>query len=317
MTPIPYRIKNEDISFIQGGQTAQVKLATHPFQKFCLPSGRVETLTTDSAGQPSSLSVTTPGGTNIQTIDSYAYVNGVKVLQSSNIVESFEDANGTSRIETVTTYTNGVPSGTVRNVYNDDGSPHSSTPVAPSATTNLTLNALNAFLGAIRGGQPVPLVTSGFSLLYTLGGRPANLQGANTVISGLGSVYGLHTAFQSGGSGVPLNTTDSIAAYVQGAWTTGLNGAENVNSMIQTLDNGNQSFERTGYAIGLKSETVSLQHLATERVHKSYDDTTVEVNSELKVATDSIAYYAIFIWYTGLNDYKNMAVNADKWEIAA
>jgi hypothetical protein len=216
MTPIPYRIKNEDISFIQGGQTAQVKLATHPFQKFCLPSGKVETLTTDSAGSPASLSVTTSGGTNTQTIDSYAYVNGVKVLQSSNIVESFEDANGTSRIETVTTYTHGVPSGTVRNVYNDDGSPHSSTPVAPSATANLThssateaLNALNAFLGAVRGGKPVPLVTSGFSLLYTLGGHPANLQGANTVISGLGSVYGLHTAFQGGGPGVLLNTTDS------------------------------------------------------------------------------------------------------------
>ncbi len=84
------------------------------------------------------------------------------------------------------------------------------------------LNALNAFLGAIRGGQPVPL-SHGFNLVYTLGGQPPNLQGANSVISGLGSVYGLHTAFQGGGSGELLNTIDSIAAYAIFYWATDLN----------------------------------------------------------------------------------------------
>jgi hypothetical protein len=71
---------------------------------------------------------------------------------------------------------------------------------SPLVTNSQAAEALNAFIGAVRGGQPVPLVTSGFNLVYTLGGQPPNLQGANTVISGLGSVYGLHAAFQSGGS---------------------------------------------------------------------------------------------------------------------
>jgi hypothetical protein len=265
------------------------------------PNGRVETLTTDS----------------------YAYVNGVKVLQSSNIVESFEDANGTSRIETLTTYTNGVPS-TVRNVYNNDDTLFSSTPVAPSATNNLTnsqateaLNALNAFIGAVRGGRPVPLVTSGFNLVYTLGGHPANLQGANTVISGLGSVYGLHTAFQGGGTGVLLNTTDSIAAYVQGTWTAGVNGAENVNSMIQTIDNRNQSFERTEYAVGAQSEAALLLHAATGRVHESHGAMVKDTNQDLRDATYSIAADLLLTWTTGLNGSKNSAANDSCWRNAA
>jgi hypothetical protein len=230
----------------------------------------------------------------------------------------------TSRIETVTTYTHGVPSGTVRNVYNDDGSPHSSTPVAPSATTNLThssateaLNALNAFLGAIRGGQPVPLVTSGFGLLYTLGGRPANLQGANTVISGLGSVYGLHTAFQGGDSGVLLNTTDSIAAYVQGTWTTGLNDAENVSSTIQTTNNSNQSFERAEYAMGAQSEIDLQLHVASWRMHEWHIAMARDTNQGLRGAADSIASHPLFYWISGQYDYKNVAGNDNSWRYVA
>jgi hypothetical protein len=229
----------------------------------------------------------------------------------------------TSRIETVTTYTNGVPS-TVRNVYNNDDTLFSSTPVAPSATNNLThgqaaaaLNALNAFIGAVRGGKPVPLVTSGFNLVYTLGGHPANLQGANKVISGLGSVYGLHTAFQSGGSGVPLNTTDSIASYVQGTWTSGLNSTENVNSTIQCADNGNQSIERDEYAMRAQSEAALLAHLATGRVHESHAAMARDANQDLRDAMYSIAIYDLPTWTTRLNSSKNRPANDALWRITA
>jgi hypothetical protein len=126
------------------------------------------------------------------------------------LFQKYDLPNG--KVETLTTHTNGVPS-TVRNFYSNDDTLFSTTPLAPSAAFNLTnqsaaeaLNALNAFLGAVRSGQPVPLLTSGFNLIYTLGGHPPNLQGANIFVCG---------------------TTHSIAAYVQGAWTTGLNGSEN------------------------------------------------------------------------------------------
>ncbi len=41
-------IKNEDISFIQGGQSAQVKLAAYPFQKYGLLTGKVGHVSADA-----------------------------------------------------------------------------------------------------------------------------------------------------------------------------------------------------------------------------------------------------------------------------
>jgi hemolysin D len=41
-------IKNEDIGFIQGGQTAQVKLAAYPFQKYGLLTGKVVHVSADA-----------------------------------------------------------------------------------------------------------------------------------------------------------------------------------------------------------------------------------------------------------------------------
>jgi hypothetical protein len=74
-----------------------------------------------------------------------------------------------------------------------------------SAATE-ALNALNAFSGAIKGGKPLPLVTSGLNLIYTLGGHPAHWQGVNTFVGG---------------------TTYFIASYDHGTWTTGVNDREN------------------------------------------------------------------------------------------
>ena len=234
MTPIAYCINNENIGFIRVDQTVQVN-----------GQGGGNS---SSTGCPASLSVTTPTGPNTKITDSYAFVNGVKILQSSNIIESLEDATGTSRIETVTTITNGVPS-TVRNVYDNDGNLFNSTPVAPSAAFNITnqqategLNALNAFLGAIRGGKPVPLLTSGCSLAYTLGGRPASLQGANTVLSGLGSLYGLHNAFGSGATSDLARTQATLSSinYFNNTFFTSTNASGQVvlnNATSQSLNN--------------------------------------------------------------------------------
>jgi hypothetical protein len=118
-------------------------------------------------------------------------------------------------------------------------------------------------------------------------------------------------------TGQPLNTTDSIAAYVQGTWTMGLNGAENVNSAIQTLDNGNQSFERTEYAVGAQSETALLLHVATGRVHESHGAMAKDANIEFYDAIDSIAFYVLFMQATRSNDAENMAANDDSWRITA
>lgn len=44
-------IKNEDIGFIQVGQTAQVKLAAYPFQKYGLLTGKVVRVSADATEQ--------------------------------------------------------------------------------------------------------------------------------------------------------------------------------------------------------------------------------------------------------------------------
>jgi hypothetical protein len=218
----------------------------------------------------------------------------------------------------------------------------------PLITNQQATEALNAFLGAIRGGKPVPLVTSSVGLLYTLGGHPANLQGANTVISSLGSLYGLHTAFQSGGSdlarvqatlssinyfnnaspgprnilnGLPgcmmLSTTDSIAAYVQGTETTGVNGSKNVNARTQIIGNDKQSIERAKYHMGAQSEAASLLHVATGCVHEKHGELAREADQALRYAAHLIAAYAIFYRVTGFNGGKNRPANDDCWRLTA
>lgn len=199
----------------------------------------------------------------------------------------------------------------------------------PSAAFNITnqqategLNAFNAFLGAIRGairgGQPVPLVTSGFSLAYTLGGRPPNLQGANNVISGLGSLYGLHSAFQAGGSDLERlqatlssmsqrpNAMNSIATYVQATWTTCIFGSRNMYPQTQTTCQ--HALGRAGNAMEEAYASDARLNSANGRMRARYRGMAGDVNREMSGAAYSIAACAQFYWATGLNYAKNKAL---------
>nr|WP_280730151.1 HlyD family efflux transporter periplasmic adaptor subunit [Glaciimonas immobilis] len=42
-------VKNEDVGFVQVGQTAQIKLATYPFQKYGMLTGKVTRISADAA----------------------------------------------------------------------------------------------------------------------------------------------------------------------------------------------------------------------------------------------------------------------------
>jgi hypothetical protein len=119
------------------------------------------------------------------------------------------------------------------------------------------------------------------------------------------------------GGDLTMHTTDSIAAYVQGTWTTGLKYAEIGNSPIQTIDNSNQSFERTEYAVGAQSEAALLLHAANGRVHESHGVMVRETNQDLRDATHSIAAYVIKIRTMSTNDSKNMAANETFLELLA
>jgi hypothetical protein len=162
-----------------------------------------------------SIQVTTPSGTNTETIQSYTFnAAGQRVIQSTRIVETFYDDNdtGSSRTETVTT-----SSGTVRNVYNNDNTLFSATPLPSSGINNLaaseTASAVNDLLQfgqlAASGTRPAAYVFASGVTLLNRNFNPLNQDGSRrypafgtvgTVAQGALAVYGLHTAFSGSGS---------------------------------------------------------------------------------------------------------------------
>ncbi len=59
-------IKNEDVGFVQVGQRAQIKLATYPFQRYGMLSGKVIHLGADASEAPRQGTTTTTANGNVQ-----------------------------------------------------------------------------------------------------------------------------------------------------------------------------------------------------------------------------------------------------------
>lgn len=109
-----------------------------------------------------------PGGNEV--VERYTYTNGQPVLQERRQVEYFYDENGVSRIETVTT-----ADGVYRNAYDSEGVPAGSSQVSDQglnayrfAQAAGVLNDVNALLGAIRAGQPIPIIAGGLRIVSGL-----------------------------------------------------------------------------------------------------------------------------------------------------
>ena len=191
------------------------------------PNGRSEAIATNPDGSPSTRTVTTPLANNTDQIDSYTYDSaGRQTQQASRTVETFYDENGTSRLETVTTYPNGIPT-TVRNAYDTDGELASSTPVENPAATQLlgqrsvtTLNDIANLVGAIQGGRPLPILSSGLHLLNHAAnpiGTAVEYPGLNLatgIVGGLASLYNLANALEHGDTLTKISATLNTLNYV-------------------------------------------------------------------------------------------------------
>jgi Ca2+-binding RTX toxin-like protein len=197
------------------------------------PSGRSETLASNPDGSIASRITTTPTANNTEQIDSYTYDSaGRPTQQSSRTVQTFYDENGQSRLETVTTYPNGVPT-TVRNAYDTDGQLASSTPVENPAATQLlgqrsvtTLNDIAGLIGAIQGGRPLPILNSGLHLINNIAnpaGTAVQYPGLNIgtgIVSGLASLYNLANALEHGDTLTKISATLNTLNYVNSTLPT-------------------------------------------------------------------------------------------------
>jgi VCBS repeat-containing protein len=214
------------------------------------PTGKTELLATDSTGQPSSLIITTPGSYNTETVQNYSYIDGKAVLNVSRAIETFYDENGTSRLETVTTYEGGIPT-TVRSAYDTEGQLASSTPVDNPAATQLlgqrsvtTLNDIASLIGAIQGGRPLPILSSGLHLLNNTAnpvGTAVEYPGLNLatgLVGGLASLYNLANALENGDTLSQVSATLNTLNYVNSTLPSMLGQASALSPALNTALNG-------------------------------------------------------------------------------
>jgi hypothetical protein len=185
------------------------------------PSGRTEVLATDSTGAPFSRTDTIPGSGTTETVNTYTYdAQGRPVQQSARTIQRFDDG---TRLEEVTTFTNGQAT-TVRNTYGDNNELLSSQPVVrstaiPALTGEQTTTALNdiaGLIGAIQGGQPLPILNSGLRVANSFAANQPipSLVTAGQIVGGLSSLYNLSNALQNGDTLTQINATLSTLNYV-------------------------------------------------------------------------------------------------------
>jgi Ca2+-binding RTX toxin-like protein/antitoxin component YwqK of YwqJK toxin-antitoxin module len=215
------------------------------------PNGRSETFATNSDGTPASRTTTIAAGNNTEQIDSYTFDSaGRQFPQSIRTVETFYDENGTSRIETVTTYPNGVPS-TVRNAYDTDGELASSTPLVNPATASVlgqrsvtTFNDIAGLIGAIQGGKPLPILNSGLHLINNIAnpvGTAVQYPGLNLgtgIVSGLASLYNLSNALEHGDTLTKVSATLNTLNYVNSTLPSMLGATSALSPALNTVLNG-------------------------------------------------------------------------------
>ena len=199
----------------------------------------------------SSRITTTPAGHNTEQIDSYTYDSvGRPIQQSSITVQTFYDENGTSRLETVTTYGGGIPT-TVRNAYDTDGQLASSTPVENPAATQLlgqrsvtTLNDIAGLIGAIQGGRPLPILNSGLRLINNIAnpaGTVVQYPGLNIgtgIVSGLASLYNLANALEHGDTLTKVSATLNTLNYVNSTLPALFGATSALSPALNTVLNG-------------------------------------------------------------------------------
>jgi Ca2+-binding RTX toxin-like protein len=130
-------------------------------------------------------------------------------------VEYFYDENGVSRIETVQDST-----GVYRNAYDTDGQQVSSTLLSDQgfdsqryAQIAATAIDVNAFLNALRTGQPIPILATGLNVASSLDPSNGSLATASMVAGGIASFYNLYNAMNSGDAFSKVNAALSAISY--------------------------------------------------------------------------------------------------------
>jgi hypothetical protein len=232
------------------------------------PNGRIETLATDTTGTPASLRITIPAGNNTETVDAYTFdASGQRVFNSSTTTETFYDENGQSRIETVT-----IPFGgsltTTRQVYDTDGVLVSSEPVVTGSQANANvsnpqttavLNDISGLIGAIQGGQSLPILNSGVRLINTVA-NPAGsaiqypgLNQASGALNGLASLYNLSNALQNGSDLDKLSATLNTLNYVNSTLPSLLGASSALSPALNSFLNGTTGTVYNAAADGLIS----------------------------------------------------------------
>jgi Ca2+-binding RTX toxin-like protein len=212
-------------------------------------NGKAELLALDANKNPAALTVTLPVGTNLTETNSFTYIAGQKILTSSREVQTFLDENGTSRIETVTTFTNGVAT-TLRNTYDTDNQLFQSETLRVfNYADQQVANTLNDILGvvqSIQSGQRGLIANSALRLVNTLANPldPAtftlpypSLNAASTLGNGLVSLYNLGNALEHGDALTKVNATLQAVSYVNNSLPVLLNGGKAAVAYSASLNN--------------------------------------------------------------------------------